>query len=439
MTRVLLAGSIAADPHLARLLRNEGYELSTAASNNELLRIELTTINTIVYGTRDTNYAFIDKLPGVPVIVVSRNPDPTAIVNAMRAGACNYLVRPIDGDTLLAAIEQACAAVDNDSVTAEANAVMATMVGDCAQMRELFERIRKIGPTSSNVLIQGETGTGKELIARALHASSDRRHQTMMVMNCGAIPESMQEAELFGDSGQERVDAAGLVEAANNSTLFLDDITELTPGAQTKLLRVLQIGENRRLGTRVKRSVNVRVVCAAQRDLHQLVQEGDFRKDLYYRLNVVTLTPSPLRERNADILLLARHFLDRGAKKLGHPKTSFSEAAKRTLQAYAWPGNVREMENAIERALILANGRVIEPDLLAIDQAVLQSVELSTELDPKVSLEEYFVNFVTENQDQFTETELAERLGISRKSLWERRQRLNIPRKKTRKRGPRRP
>ena len=439
MARVLLAGSAAADPHLARLLRNEGYEFSAAGTNHELFRAELGNVNAIVYGTRDTNYDFIDKLPGVPVIVLSRNPDPATIVQAMRAGASNYLVRPIDTETLLAALEQACATRDDAGSTPEANAVMATMLGDCTQMRELFERIRKIGPTRSNVLIQGETGTGKELIARALHACSDRRHQTMMAMNCGAIPESMQDAELFGDAGREQVDAAGLVEAANNSTLFLDDITELTPSAQTKLLRVLQIGENRRLGTQVKRSVEVRVVCAAQRDLQQLVEEGAFRKDLYYRLNVVTLTPPPLRERNADILLLAQRFLDRGAKKLGHPKTSFSPAAEQLLQAYAWPGNVREMENAIERALILANGAVIEPALLAIDPAVSTPAEPSKEPDPKVSLEEYFVKFVTENQDQFTETELAERLGISRKSLWERRQRLNIPRKKTRKRGPRRP
>ena len=439
MARVLLAGSAAADPHLARLLRNEGYEFSAAGTNHELFRAELGNVNAIVYGTRDTNYDFIDKLPGVPVIVLSRNPDPATIVQAMRAGASNYLVRPIDTETLLAALEQACATRDDAGSTPEANAVMATMLGDCTQMRELFERIRKIGPTRSNVLIQGETGTGKELIARALHACSDRRHQTMMAMNCGAIPESMQDAELFGDAGREQVDAAGLVEAANNSTLFLDDITELTPSAQTKLLRVLQIGENRRLRTQVKRSVDVRVVCAAQRDLQQLVEEGAFRKDLYYRLNVVTLTPPPLRERNADILLLAQRFLDRGAKKLGHPKTSFSPAAEQLLQAYAWPGNVREMENAIERALILANGAVIEPALLAIDPAVSTPAEPSKEPDPKVSLEEYFVKFVTENQDQFTETELAERLGISRKSLWERRQRLNIPRKKTRKRGPRRP
>ena len=438
MTRVLLAGSAAADPHLARTLRNDGYELTNASSNNELHRLELSSIKAVVYGTRDSNYSFIGNLPGVPVIVVSRNPDPAAIVRAMRAGAVNYLVRPIDNDILLAALEQACTEPENASGTPEAKAVMASMLGDCVAMRELFERIRKIGPTSSNVLIHGETGTGKELIARALHATSDRRHQTMMVMNCGAIPESLQEIELFGDASRERVDVAGLVEAANNSTLFLDDITELTPGAQTKLLRVLQIGENRRLGTHVKRPVNVRVICAAQRDLHQLVQDSAFRKDLYYRLNVVTLTPPPLRERSADILLLAQQFLDRGAKKLGHPKASLSDSAKVALQTYSWPGNVREMENAIERALILANGRTIEPELLAIDQSSAATMEPALEPDPKVSLEEYFVNFVTENQDQYTETELAERLGISRKSLWERRQRLGIPRKKTQKRAPRR-
>ena len=256
----------------------------------------------------------------------------------------------------------------------------------------------------------------------------------MMVMNCGVIPETLQEVELFGDSGPKHANSAGLVEAANNSTLFLDEITELTAGAQTKLLRVLQISENRRLGTHVKRHVNIRLVCAAQRDLHKLVEQGEFRKDLYYRLNVVTLTPPPLRERSVDILLLAQQFLERGAKRLGHPKTSFSDAAIETLQKYHWPGNVREMENAIERALILANGGTIEPDLLAIDPIKPAATEPAGQADPQVSLEEYFVKFVTENEDQFTETELAERLGISRKSLWQRRQKLNIPRKKSRRR-----
>ena len=147
MTQVLLAGSIAADPHLARTLRNEGYELTNAATNNELARIDLNSVRAVIYGTRDANYSFLKKLPGLPVIIVSRNPEPAAIVEAMRAGADNYLVRPIDTDALLAALEQACTTVAATNGTPEAKAVMATMLGDCKPMRELFERIRKIGPT----------------------------------------------------------------------------------------------------------------------------------------------------------------------------------------------------------------------------------------------------------------------------------------------------
>jgi DNA-binding NtrC family response regulator len=204
------------------------------------------------------------------------------------------------------------------------------------------------------------------------------------------------------------------------------------------LLRVLQTGENRRLGANSARQVNVRVITTSQRDLNQLAAERDFREDLYYRLNVVTLAPPPLRERGDDALLLARHFLAITSKKLGRPLCTLTTQAEHALKVYAWPGNVRELENAVERAVILSSDQQITPDLLAISASATAASSALPETEPNISLEDYFVKFVNENQDQCTETELAERLGISRKSLWERRQRLNIPRKRTRKRAPRR-
>ena len=204
----------------------------------------------------------------------------------------------------------------------------------------------------------------------------------------------------------------------------------------------MQTGENRRLGANTTQPADVRLICACQRDLAKLVSSGEFREDLFYRLNVVSMTPPPLRDRGDDIPRLAEHFLKLSARKLGRPATSLTPDALMAIKSYSWPGNVREMENAIERAVILARDSQITPELLAIDSSVEvpesgQKPAADTS-DPNISLEDYFVKFVTENQDQCTETELAERLGISRKSLWERRQRLNIPRKRTRKRAPRR-
>jgi len=375
--------------------------------------------------------------------VLSRNPDTRAVVAAMHAGASDYLVRPFESTQLCASVENAQTRAANKRTSESAPALIGNMLGDSPPMQQLIESIRRVGPTQTPVLIQGETGSGKELVARAVHITSTRNHLPMVVMNCAAVPENLQEAELFGnDAADQQVSQTGLLETAHNSSLFLDGVAELTKGSQAKLLRVLQTGENRRLGANTTQPADVRLICASQRDLNKLVSDGQFREDLFYRLNVVSLTPPPLRDRGADIALLAEHFLKLSARKLGKPATSLTSEALEAIKSYSWPGNVREMENAIERAVILASDSRITPELLAIDSSfeIPKSGQkaASDTSDPNISLEDYFVKFVTENQDQCTETELAERLGISRKSLWERRQRLNIPRKRTRKRAPRR-
>lgn len=446
MTRVLLAGAASADAMLAQTLRQEGYEACATNGRAAPCAADLTGIDVVLYGTRDgaleDRLEFLGTLPDVPVIVLSRNPDTRAVVAAIHAGASDYLVRPFESTELCASVEKAQARATSSN-TEHSAALIGTMLGDSPPMQRLTESIRRVGPTQTPVLIQGETGSGKALVARSVHATSRRSHLPMVVMNCAAVPENLQEAELFGsDAADQQASQTGLLEAAHNSSLFLDDVAELTKGSQAKLLRALQTGENRRLGANTTQPADVRLICACQRDLSKLVSSGQFREDLFYRLNVVSLTPPPLRDRGDDIPRLAEHFLQLSARKLGRPATSLTPDALLAIKSYSWPGNVREMENAIERAVILASDSQITKELLAIDSSV-EIPELGQKppaegSDPNISLEDYFVKFVTENQDQCTETELAERLGISRKSLWERRQRLNIPRKRTRKRAPRR-
>ncbi|CAM5583956.1 Response regulator OS=Stutzerimonas stutzeri OX=316 GN=CXK95_18110 PE=4 SV=1 [Stutzerimonas stutzeri] len=314
-------------------------------------------------------------------------------------------------------------------------------------MQDLFGKIRKVAPTDSNVLIQGESGTGKELVARALHNLSHRAKAPMISVNCAAIPETLIESELFGHEKGAFTGAsagrAGLVEAADGGTLFLDEIGELPLEAQARLLRVLQEGEIRRVGSVQSQKVDVRLIAATHRDLKTLAKTGQFREDLYYRLHVIALKLPPLRERGNDVLEIARAFLARQCQRMGNDSMHFSRDAEQAIRHYSWPGNVRELENAIERAAILSESAEIDATLLGID---IELDGLDDEFDEPctsllsaagneptedLSLEDYFQHFVLEHQDHMTETELARKLGISRKCLWERRQRLGIPRRKS--------
>jgi DNA-binding NtrC family response regulator len=297
------------------------------------------------------------------------------------------------------------------------------MVGACPAMQSLFDSISKVAATDSSVVITGESGTGKELVARALHADSPRRYAPLISMNCATVPDDLIEAELFGHPGEE---SRGLLAAANGGTLFLDEIGELPMAAQLRLLEALES------------HFDVRLISASHRDLEDLVASGQFRSDLYYRLKVVSLAVPPLRDRADDVHLLADDILARTMTKLGKSELRFSDQTREDMRRYPWPGNVRELENAIQRAVILCDGDTIDTALLAIELPQQRGPEQPVPASPDQTIEDYFVSFVTTHQDSMTETELAAKLGISRKSLWERRQRLNIPRKKTKKRGRRR-
>lgn len=373
----------------------------------------------------------------IAVIVTTSAGSIPAAVSSIHRGARDYLELPVEPAALVAAVERATASGVSKSSEAMDHF---PMIGSSHVMQLIKEQISKVAPTDSSVLILGQSGTGKELVARALHAASGRAGSPMITLNCATIPQNLIEAELFGlaqyDTNQGT--SRGLVEAANDGTLFLDEVAELPAAAQARLLQVMQ-GENRKIGSAASERVDIRIIAATHRNLQQLTDANQFREDLYYRLNVVAFHLPLLRERANDILEIADWLLAKTTLRLNKEGLELVAEARRAMLSYHWPGNVRELENAIERAVILAdNHSQITQALLAIEpKQSLDNIELPSDGD-QTSLEDYFVRFVTEHQDQMTETELAEKLGISRKSLWERRQRLNIPRTKTKKRGPRR-
>jgi DNA-binding NtrC family response regulator len=254
-----------------------------------------------------------------------------------------------------------------------------------------------------------------------------------VAVNCAAIPETLIESELFGHEKGAFTGAIstqrGLVESADGGTLFLDEIGELPAAAQARLLRVLQEGEIRRVGSAQARRVNIRLIAATHRDLESSVSAGTFRADLYFRLRVMEIELPPLRERGDDVEELAGFLLQKACRRLNRAALAFAPASFDAMRAYAWPGNVRELENAIERAVILCEGEHITPELLALNTAA-RSLANPAAADSDLSLAEYFRHFVLDNQDHLTETDLAKKLGLSRKALWERRQRLGIPRPK---------
>lgn len=445
---------------LRKLLQHNQYSVEEAGSVEEACsRFDLSQFDLVITDLRlpdEPGTVLIQRASGVPVLVMTSYASLRSAVDSMKLGAVDYIAKPFDHDEMLTAIADILSRQGNeqfqdasaDSGTDTAPDPSQIMFGQCEAMQKVFTLIRKVAPTDTTVLIQGESGTGKELAAQALHQLSPRARQPIISVNCAAIPETLIESELFGHEKGAFTGAVsvrnGLIEAADGGTLFLDEIGELPPEAQARLLRVLQEGEIRRVGSTQSRKVDVRMVAATHRNLKAMTRTGQFREDLFYRLNVMQIRLPSLNERAGDILGLARIFLQRLGERLGKPNLSFSPEAMHAIEKHSWPGNVRELENAIERAVILSDDSIITAELLDIDQEEevqipesLVAGDRATRAAPApdrsqdLSLEDYFQHFVLENQDKMSETELAQRLGISRKSLWERRQRLGIPRKKS--------
>ena len=448
---------------LRKLLTRNKYDVVESGSVAEATKQKIDTFDLIISDLRLPGAPGTDliKLAGdVPVLIMTSYASLRSAVDSMRMGAVDYIAKPFDHDEMVSAVKRALKkspkATNISQIKRKPNekdTPIDGMIGSSAVMRSVYSIIHKVAPTSATVLVLGETGTGKELVANAIHSESPRKDKPMISVNCAAIPETLIEAELFGHEKGAFTGAAsqreGLIAAADGGTLFLDEIGELPLEAQARLLRVLQEGEVRPIGSTESRKVDVRLVAATHRDLGRLAGEGKFREDLYFRINVVQLKLPPLRERGKDILILAETFIKRFCTELMKSPLSLTPEAIQAITTYPWPGNIRELENAMQRSVILCdNDEEIDHEQLAIDHGLVRvhegqnipvgdapqqprvsSASKIPESNEDLSLEDYFQRFVLENQDKMTETELAKRLGISRKTLWERRQKLGIPRK----------
>jgi len=354
---------------LAAMLRRDGFDVTVAADGEQGLAefnkngadIVVTDLVMPKAGGMEVLRSVNAANPDVPVIIITAHGTVDSAVEAIKAGAFDYVTKPFDQSELSAAIAKAAKAHDiaQRSVRADAKA-RAAIIGESTQLQDVFKIIDKVADTPSTVLITGESGTGKELIASALHGASSRRDKPFIKINCAAIPHNLLESELFGYERGAFTGAVtskpGRFELADGGTLFLDEIGEIPVEMQVKLLRALQEGEFERVGGIKTTRVDVRLIAATNRDLQAEIEAGRFRKDLYYRLAVVPIVLPPLRERPGDIPMLAAHFVEKYNRKLNKKIEGISDDAMTLLQAWSWPGNIRELENLIERVLLFSDG-----------------------------------------------------------------------------------
>ena len=378
---VLVADDEASLRHVLTLvLQGQGYEVRAVGNGEEALaELEARDYDAVISDVRMPKVDGLTVLrkalarqPDLTFVVMSAYGQPDAALAAVAAGAFDYVNKPFKPEEVVLVLKKAeerrRLVTENRRLRRSGadRGPLDRIVGTSEAVQQLHRQILKVAPVSSTVLITGESGTGKELVARALHELSPRSAMPFVPVNCGAIPPGLVESELFGHARGAFTDARnakrGLFAEADGGTLLLDEAGELPPQAQIKLLRFLQEGEIRPVGENRSERVDVRVLAATHRDLGKLVEKGEFREDLYYRLNVVNLTLPPLRARREDVLQLARAFLLRFNRELNRqtPVTGFEQEAEELLAAYSWPGNVRELENAIERAVLLAEGNLIQ-------------------------------------------------------------------------------
>lgn len=368
------------------------------------------------------------------IVILTAYASVETAVEALKLGAYDYVTKPVDPDDLSNLVRNILRekelAEENVRLKEKVSELVGTtaMIGQSAKMQRVLEMIRTVAETDSSVVIRGESGTGKELVARAIHTHSKRRFFPIVAVNSGSIPETLLESELFGHEKGAFTGAQyrrkGKIELANGGTLFLDEIGDIAPKMQVDLLRVLETKRFTRLGGTQEVTSDFRLVCATNKHLEKLVEEGAFREDLYYRINVFSVEVPPLRDRREDILPLAQHFLEKYARAMGKAVKEISPEAKATLQGYRWPGNVRELENAIERAVVIGKGPAITPEDLPLS-ANNQRVEPS-EQSLAVLEKEHIERVLREMDGNVSRS--AKVLGIDRATLYNKLKRYGIRR-----------
>jgi DNA-binding NtrC family response regulator len=425
---------------LEGFLKKEGYDVETAANGVEAVQ---------KLGRRLFDVVLLDyKMPGLdglqtlteirrttpelPVVMMTAFGTVETAVASMKAGALDYLTKPIDLDELLLmlqkVVERSFLIEENRElkIRLQGRYTFDNIVYGSPAMEEVMGLVARVAPSQATVLIRGESGTGKELVANAIHYASPRTDRPFVKVNCAALPDPLLESELFGHEKGAFTGAAqrriGRFEEADRGTIFLDEIGDLSPGLQVKLLRILQEKEFQRLGSNTTLRIDVRVITATHRDLEELIRKGSFREDLYYRLNVIAIHLPPLRERREEIPLLADFFLKKYARANDKPVTDLSREARALLLRYAYPGNVRELENLIERAVVLCRGEVIMTQDLpfhlreARPEATEAGLKERTLPDSLEAIEKEMIVKALQ-QHQGVQTKAAEALGISERVL----------------------
>lgn len=431
---------------MADVLRQAGYDVDEAKDGKKAIKCIDAGCYDLVF--TDLN---LPKLDGMKVLrhVLDESPDTMCIiltgfgtikgsVEAIKMGAFDYISKPVKSDELVMVVEKALKyrRLERENILLKQQLrkkyQFENFIGDSKPIQKVFELIEKVADTDSTVLITGESGTGKELIAKAIHYNSYRRDNPMVVINCGAIPEELLESELFGHekgafTGAHKM-RVGRFELANGGTIFLDEIGDMSPNLQVKLLRVLQEQKFERVGGTRTLEIDVRIIAATNKNLINAVNQGTFRQDLYYRLNVIPIRVPPLRHRKSDIPLLIDFFLKRIDPRKRNGISGFSSEATDVLAAYDWPGNVRELENMVERMSILANGDKVDmediPESIKGKAGRVESIEVTIPKDGIVfdqAVEEYEKKLILEalNETNWVKTKAAKLLNINRTTLIE--------------------
>lgn len=421
-------------------LERRGFNSAVAANGEEALYLlEKLPFDLVLTDVRMPRMSGLDLLkrirtshPGLPVIMLTAFATVENAVEAMQAGAYHYVTKPVRLEELVLVMERA---LERSRLVAEVTALreqlnektgFETIIGRSSALLAALDIAARAARSSSTVLIEGQTGTGKELLARAIHFNSPRKDKPFVAVNCGAIPKDLLESELYGYrkgafTGALQ-DKAGRIEACHGGTLFLDEIGEIPLELQVKLLRLVQEGEIQKLGATEPLKVNVRIVAATNRNLRRMAEDGDFREDLYYRLAVIPMTLPPLSERIEDIPDLARVFWERGVKKHERPDLILPNSLLVRFSRYRWPGNIRELENVIERIIVLSRGPEVTladlPEVLRSDKPSFQSIQLELPATP-ISLDAVEKELIVQALERFdgNQTKAAQFLDLTRKTL----------------------